>query len=369
MANSNPVRFLSEGSDDLALALEMYWGTVLENFHANTHLVNAVMPAGGEGNIQFDSNVVEVKTIEHGKSWQFITFADVPDPEGHTPGTELLGQNYAFGESNVQIDGILVKHDDVPLDQIQHSHFDPVTKLGNAHGRKLGEIVDKRGFSIAVQAALGAAESKNGLTLHNGGNVVERVDGSGVDSAYPVSATGAKNFRDDVDQLAEIMDTDNVPESQRFLVYTPRIRRVLQQDLTVFDDRYGPDEQNSFPDRRIGRMSSFNILPPTNHTPDSNITSTSLGGDATHPLPAKYQHDFTYDGGDDGQPVAIALCGADEGRSPLAFLAASHPRLGPIYSFMEVDERRNTVFLKSQMMIGWGEKFRPSAGAIIVDDS
>jgi hypothetical protein len=365
MADSNAVRFLEANGIDLELALEMFWGEVFDTFQPTTVLWNTVNPpeAGTEGE-QFAPQIVQSQTIQSGKSWQFILTADDVDPETHTPGTELLGQDYAFDEGSVTIDGILVMHKDVPIDQLQHAHYDPILALARNHGRKLARNFDRRGFSIAAKAALGAARTKNGLTVHNGGNTVERI-GADLAGAYPVSATGAKNFRDDVDQLAQLMDEDDVPEEGRYLIYDPYIRRVLQQDLTVFDARYNPPAGNDFASRRIGMMGSFTVLRPSNHIPSTNLTASSLGGN----LPAKYQQDWTYDGGDDGRPAAIALCGGDEGQAALGYVAASMNELSPIYSTMIVDERRNTIFIKSQMMVGWDQLYTPCAGMIYVDDA
>jgi hypothetical protein len=365
MAASNAQRFLASAGVDDELALEMFWGSVYEPFRANTVLFNAADGPDGFGPDELGASIVQSKTIESGKSHQFIYFADQPEPETHTPGTELLGQNFAFDEGTVSIDGILVEHADIPLDHVADSHFDAVGPVGRGMGRKLAENFDKRGFIIAALAALTGSKTKDGYTVHNGGNVIERVNGSGVAAAYPVSPTGAQNFRDDVNQLAQAMDEDNIPEANRYLIYTPYIRRVLQQDTTVFDQTLSIDSGNDYSNRVIAKMAGFNIVSPTNHMPASEFTADSLGGN----LPSKYHHDFTYDGGDDGQPVALALCGGDEGKSPIAYLASSHPNLGPIYTYMTVDERKNTLFLKAQMYVGWGKLYVPSAGAIIVDDA
>jgi hypothetical protein len=363
MATSNAQRFLAANGVDNALALEMFFGLVLEGFYSATMLWNAVNGQGGIGG-SFPSNVVQSKTVSSGKSWQFVNIADGPEPITHTPGTELLGQNYAFDEGSVTIDGILVGHHDVPLDQIMQAHWDVLGPLAKGIGRRLASNFDRRLFVIAVKAALTAARTKDGFTVHNGGNVVDRV-AAGHTVAYPVSATGARNFRDDCDQLAYLMNVDNVPEEGRYLAIDPYIGLVLQQDVTLFDPDYSRNNQNSMNDNQVKKISGFTLLGATNNLPTTVIGATSLGGN----LPAKYHFDGVYNGTGDGRPVAVALCGADEGRAAIGYVAAATEELGPIHAVLETDNRRNTKFMKGQMMVGADVLSPACAGVIMVDDS
>lgn len=370
MTTSNATRFLAASGDDTALALEMFLGVVQENFYANTLLWNA---ASGDYGIDTDNadnmppQVVRGKTISSGKSWQFVQIADSIDPEYHTPGVELLGQNYAFDEGNITIDGILVSHRDIPIDQIQQAHWEVVEPIARGMGRSLARDFDRKLFVIGCKAALEAAKTKvvgsDTFTLHNGGNVVERV-GADQTGAYPVSQTGARNFRDDLEHLAQLLDDDNVPEMGRYLVYTNYIHRVLQQDTTIFDEQFTRGNSNSLNNRVIGKIAGFNLLGRTNNLPSTNITASTWGGG----VPSKYQGDFRYNG-TLTRPVALALCGAEEGQAGIGFVAASNDKLGPIYAVREHDTRRNTEFLKAQMMVGADKLFPPCAGAITVDDA
>ena len=63
-------------------------------------------------------------------------------------------------------------------------------------------------FTIGLNSAYTASVTKNSLTIHNGGNVVERVDATDVATAYAVSSTGATRFRADVGTLARLMDVN-----------------------------------------------------------------------------------------------------------------------------------------------------------------
>lgn len=360
MSTSNAQRFLAKAGVDDELALEMYMGLVLTNFRANTLFWNAIGGPDGVGSESAPPTLVQSKTITGGKSHQFVLFGDDTEPERHTPGTELLGQQFEFDEGSVTIDKILVAHKDVPLDQIQLSHFDVLRPVAVSNGRTLATTFDKLLAITAVNAANTAAVTKNGMTIHSGGNAVTRTANS-VALGYPNTSTGAGNFSDDVATLAYNMDLDNVPETERYLIVSPYIKLVLAKDTTLYDRDYsGVNIPNSYVDRVIGRMHGFTIL-WSNHLPSTAITSASLGGS----LPSKYQGTYTVSG-TYGAPVAVALAGASEGRAPVAYVAASNPQLGPIYTAIVNDERRNTQFLKAQMMAGAGVLYPPSAGVIQV---
>lgn len=364
MSTSNAIRFLASGGVDDELALEMYFNTVLESYYSQTILWNSAF-AGGVGNTAIPP-CIKMKTIDSGKSWQFILTADGPDSETHTPGTELLGQGYAFDEGNITIDSILVQHKDVPWDQLQMAHWDVIGPLARSMGRKLADGYDQRGFIIQLKAALTAAATKDGFTLHNGGNVVERI-GANLAGAYPLTATGGRNFRDDAEQLAYQLDVDNVPESGRVLVIDPAIKNALLKDASLFDVRTNVDGQaNSINKRMIGEIAGFGVW-SSNNLPKTNITSSSLLSKGV--LPTKYIGDYTYNGSGDGRPAALAFCGAGEGEAAIGCVAANMAELGPIYTFMGKDERRNTNFMKAQMMIGFDTLDVKNAGAIIVDDA
>jgi hypothetical protein len=364
MATSNPRQFLDDGGVEEALALEMFLNRVYEKFHTKTLLFNAVI--GGEAGVGPDavpSELVDGHTISAGRSHQFILFADLPEVESHTPGTELLGQNYAFKDGTLTIDDILVSHQDVGIDVQQIAHFEVGQRIATSQGRKLAEDFDKKGFIIATKAANASSVSKDGLTVHNGGNTVTQ-SASSLSGAYAATKTGAQTFRDDIHHLAQLMDEDNVPEEGRHLVINPYMRRVLMTDTTVFDQQFSSPQENSLNQRRIGMIGGF-MLHVSNNLPSTNITSSSLSGD----LDSKYIGDFTATGSGDGQPAALALCGADEGRAAMGYVAATNERTGPIYAVRERDERRNTDFYKSQMMVGLGQLFVPCAGAIMVSNS
>lgn len=350
MPASNAERFLSDGTDDRALALKMFMGLTLSVFYNKTKFYDR------------SQNVIQHKSVTSGKSWQFIQIADGVDPAYHTPGTEMLGMDYAFDEGTITIDDPLVHHVDIPEDQLRMAHFDAMAPMVRQNARKIAEDVDKKMAIVGVLAARTAAKtntvSGTTLTIHNGGNIIERVGGTGEKAAWPATATGAQNFRDDAAQLAQLMDEDNVPEDNRFLYIKPYIRRVLGKDTTIFNRDFNPTTDNVLNKRIVGELEGFNLI-ITNHLPNTNVTANSFGGK----VPSKYQGDFTFDGAT-AQPVALALCGAIEGNAGIGMVDA-----GGIVFSAHFDLRRRTWFLYAGLAMGLGVLSPWCAGEIRVDNS
>jgi hypothetical protein len=282
--------------------------------------------------------------------------ADTPDAEDHVPGNVLMGQEYAVGDGTIAIDGYVVAHHDVPMDQILTSHFDIVGKLGMKMGQKLAQNYDKKLFNLAVNAARTASRTHTatGLNIHNGGNRVESVHASGVGSAFPVTSAGAIAYRNKAEELAQAMDEDNVPESGRYLYITPYIRRVLNQDTSIFDTDYTRGVRNEFNKRIIGELAGFNVVVAKNRIPSTNIT----GYDKT-----KYNGDYRYNGAT-GEPAGIALCGASQ-----EMAAIGVARVQSIIPKMKEDERRSTMFMKASILMGADVLHPWCAGTIEVDDA
>lgn len=353
MVTSNAGRFLEgQTTDERALALRMFWGTVITAFRNKTLLWNTIGP-GGVGGTDTLSGVVSSKVVTEGKSFPFPIIGDDPVPEYHRPGVELLGQVIELDEGTITIDDILVSHKDIPLDQTMISHFDVVQPFARALGRSLATDFDKKLFIVGITAARRAAVAN----IHNGGNVVERVNGAGVSGAYPVTAAGANNFRDDVAQLGQLMDEDGIPEEGRFLMITPFIRRVLGQEEKIFDRDFSDmlaTMTNDLNRRLIGMLEGFMVMKPTNHLPTTVITSKF----------AKYAGDFTFDGAGEGEPVALALTGAEEGKAAIGYVSN-----GGVMAHMMFDHRRNTTFMKAQMLVGADVLSPWAAGEIRVDDA
>ncbi len=294
----NSVKFLGTGSDDQALALKMYLGHFSDAWREGIQLADN------------DMGVVMRKRVTAGKSFQFLQFADLPDVEDFEPGDEMIGQDFAIGEGTITPDKYLVAHQFVRKDQMAISHVEVLGRLGRAHAMKIRRRRDKRLFLTAVAAARTAAATKSGLTIHNGGNVVTR-GSTTVALAYPLSATGAANFRADLRALGYQMDLDSIPAEGRKVWITPYIRQVLLYDTTVqlFSKDYNTGG-NDINKRHIMLVEGFEIVGFPNTTtnsgpmPDQNITNEL----------AKYNIDCSLSASTTiGTPVAVALCAGPEG--------------------------------------------------------
>ena len=350
MATSNAVRFLNNGTDDRELALKMYWGTVVETFQRNTVFWDN------------SSSIAEYKNVGPGKSWQFIVFGEDVDPEYHTPGVELLGQPFDLTEGTITVDDILVAHNDLPIDQMSMAHFDIVKKAALKHGRQLAKDFDTKMCITGLKAARHYALPG----FHPGGNRVNAATTGDIATAYPANSTGAGYFYDSALNLANLLDDDNVPEEGRFMFIPPYIWRVLQYNTTLFSKDYS-SYAGDLATRIITKLAGFNLVVCKN-MPSTDVTSG----------PAKYHGDFTYDnaGGsptlsegwsstiyNDGRPAALVLCGADEGRAAIGVVES----MG-ITTAKAEDVRRNTTFIKAQMVIGCDVLFPTCAGEIYCDD-
>lgn len=337
MATSTGTRFLESGGDDRALAIIPFYDVVMEAYHAKTLLWNAVNGDEGVGSEGFPESIVVSRTVPFGGSHQFITIGNDPTPEDHTPGIELLGQSVNLSQGTVTLDDILVDHYDVAGDHNAISHFDIFRPFARKLGRGLATTFDQRLFQLSILAARTAASTG----FHNGGNRVTNTGHATVALAYPITSQGELDLTADIGTLARLMDEDDIPEDGRFMAISPYARQVLSAGIntTFFSSDFSRPVGNSLTQRVIGMLHGFNILAPTNHLPSTNITTG----------PSKYQGDFTTTG---GQPVAVALSGADEGTAAIGYVTTDDERFGPIYTHINFDERRNTWFMKAQMIVG-----------------
>lgn len=340
MASSNAPRFLASGGDDYGLTTQQsFMGLVLKNFRANTWLWDNL------------SSVAKVKTLDAGNSHKFWHTSEVIEGEEHTPGDELLGQTYSFDDATIQLDSILVRHADIPLDQKLVADFDVVSDVAAKLGEDLAIQYDKRIFQAGILAARTAALSG----FHNGGNVVEGVDASGLTGEYPTTLAGAEAFEKHCAQLARLMDEDNVPMGGRLLFISPYIAEVLGSSTSgvgrAGNNRDFTSAPGDFNNRTIGPLKGFTPI-ITNHLPSTNVTTG----------PTNYRGDFSLTGST-GQPAALALC-AGSTQAPLGVVIAQG-----ISTYMGPDERRNTTFAKAQLFMGVGTLAPYCAGEIFVDNA
>lgn len=346
----NVQRFLADGGVDFGLSLKVFWGSVVEAFRNRVLLFPNYSGVNAD---QQGPQFVAHKALANTTSTQFLMFSDMPAAEEHTPGDELNGQQFEVEDGTISIDGFVTAHVEVPEDQLLASHFDVLTTVGQKLGYQLADKYDRRMFVLGLNAARTAAVTKNGRTIHNGGNKVLTSSSSTLATRYSADSTGAQNFRADAEILAQYMDEDDVPETGRYLFIPPYIRRVLMKDTTIFDIQYGQNgSPNNLNNRLIGKLAGFDILLANNKLPSSNI------GIASEPTQSKYRGDFT---NATGIPGGLALCGAMDGQAAIGSVA-----LQGIVPEMEKDIKRSVYFMKAQILMGADVMHPWCAGSIEV---
>jgi len=355
MAAGNAIKFLGTGSDDEALALKTYLGHFSAAPRSSTFLWDKGLPG------------IERAMPGSGKSFQFLMEADVPEPEDFEPGDEVVGQQYAVDEGTITADKYLVAAKLIPQDQMHLSHFQILPRLAKAHKSKLERRYDRR---LAITAALAArattAVTKNGLSVHSGGNRVIRAGSSAtsdtaVAAAYAASATGAANFRADLRTLGLAMDIDNIPVENRYAWATPWIRNVLLYDNTaqMFSEDYVDPETNRQQSRKITLVEGFKILGWPNATanggpmPNENFTAEL----------SKYNANFL-PGTSVGTPVLLSLTGDMEGSAAVGVI-----EFEGIRHVVKYIQERLSWLVMSYMYCGCGVMNPYCAGSIEVSNT
>lgn len=342
-------RFLEKSGDNYSLALEnRFTDSILTEVRARTMFVPGAF--GAEDSLP--GGVIAMKTIDYGKSHRFEWFGADYTAEEHTPGDEMIGQQFEFDKGTITVDPFIVKHFMTALEDYEISHYNPDPSIARAIAIGIAEELDDRACLMAISAARTAALTKNGITIHPGGNVVSEVDGTGTitsvddaDGPYTDNATGSGLIDDNVAELAYLLDSDGVPDEGRYLVIHPWIRSLLRHETTQFNRDY-TSAGGDLNKRVIGTWHGFTVLNPYKRMP----SSTNLD------KPSKYQIDTTIA---TGIPAAIAFCGASTGQAAVGMVKAAELR-----GYVEAQETKNTIFHKGQVMCGFGVLHPQMAGLI-----
>lgn len=137
---SSPVRFgkgQSSPTDNRSLYLDLFGGEIITAFDNATvtldkHTIKSL--SGGAKSYRFP------------KTWK-------AEAEYHTPGTELLGNDFTTGELTINVDDILVSHYAIAdLDRIL-SHFDMRSIISKEMGTALAKVFDQNVFRQLILAA------------------------------------------------------------------------------------------------------------------------------------------------------------------------------------------------------------------------
>lgn len=355
----------NDGADTRALALEVFSGTVLEQFYTssiffdrqNQFISTKVLDGGhvakwpiiGDDLDLFNSLNNDADST--GGAW--ADGADDIAAEGgitagyHTPGDFITGRKVKMSERTVRCDDVLVAPIDIPFADLDLSHFDVLTPYAQKLARSLAQDLDRKIATVAYGAATAA-----GVTgVYPGGNEVTRdiSGGATVAAFYANSSAGAVNFRSDAADLAQLMDEDNVPEDGRYLFISPYIRKILRFETSIFDRDYNnASVVGSMNDRAIGLLEGFQLV-VTRNLPGEWATTTNgrygfIDSNMDH-----YDFDCDLSATAEKRPAAVALCGASSGTAAVGMVQAAGMR-----TVIEDDERREVKFCKARMHVGLG---------------
>lgn len=213
--NSSPVRFgkgASNPVDNRSLYLDVFGGEVLTAFDNATvtldkHTVKSL--SGGAKSYRFP------------KTWK-------ASAEYHTPGQEMLGNDFDTSELTINVDDILVSHYAIAdLDRIL-SHFDMRSIISNEMGRALAKVFDQNVFRQIILASRTAAASP----FPGGNNVTD---------ASLAATAGVYSGIDWIDAIREAntkLFNQDVPEN---------MQRYLAVKTEVFDAiKYAKDSNGQY---------------------------------------------------------------------------------------------------------------------------
>lgn len=404
LLGSGAVNAPTDAGTDRDLALSIFSGQVLEAFYQKTRffdntgnfMVSKMLDGGHEARWPVIGEHFTLSDIGNWTDSGSDGDYDSVTTEGglkagyHVPGEFIEGKRIKMSEQKVRVDDVLVAAIDVPFIDLDLAHFEMLAPFARKLGRSLAVDNDRKIAAVAWKAARQADEPG----IYSGGQEVIRSGASHATTAgaYPDSSVGSSRFRDDVAQLAEKFDNVHCPEDGRTLFISPYIRRILRHEGTQWAAggtttavTYGPagnpysKDTSSQPwdvaTRYVGMLEGFNLV-VTNNLPGQWADSTKKRFAVVDSNFSKYDfmcvgnasvgstNEGLSDNADTRRPAAIALCGAQEGSAAIGMVQA-----GGIRSIAEDDERRNTRFLKSQMLVGYDILSPWCAGAISTHDS
>lgn len=336
--NVIPFAANESGSDLTSLLLKYYTGKFDEAARQQPVLFGTRSP------------VIDYVSAPHGKSWQNLVQADLPDPEVYTSGEEPRGQKFATDEIVSTLDETFIVHHFMPKDKRLEAHFEEIDRIVPGQYRKMGNWFDGRIFRTAVLSARTGSATKHGLTVHNGGNRVTNTGGA-VATRYPLSPIGAQNLRQDMRLLYQRMLEDNLMPGSFYMWMTPYLQNVLKNDgayvwgtpsnaaasadSTLFSREYG--SQNDLNKSVIAEVDGWKIVgfpnTSTNGGPLPDEDFTTNGKDSN----SKFQGVFAASGtGGVGAPCCLALASGMGGQAAVQIL--EHRPLEP---FMVYDELKD----------------------------
>lgn len=251
MSNANP-SFLGQvnaAGDKSALFLKVFAGEVLTAYNTACKF----------------KDKHRIRQIKSGKSAQFPATGKTT-ANYHTPGTEILGQPIKHNEQVIIIDDVLIS--DVFVSEIDElkNHYDVRAPYTEQLGQALAKTYDQNVAQVGVLAA----RATNPVTGLPGGSSITAAT-LRTDSV----ALGVALF-----QAAEILDSKDIPETDRFAYVLPAQYYLAVQNKDLINKDYAG--LGSIAKGTIESIAGLTIV-KTNNLPVTNITTG----------PSKYQGDFS----------------------------------------------------------------------------
>lgn len=395
MADSQNVNFertllsTTSNANTRDMAMTIFSGMVLESFQT----ASVFYDRAGE--------FMSIKQLNGAASAQWPIIGNDPFGSYHVPGT-FINEQSTMGTNDKRIqmyqktittDEYLVNGLDIPFTDMNVLHFDVIGPFATKLGRNLAKILDRKIAILATKASLATAVTD----VYATGMQVNRTGSATIATAYPASPSGAYNFRVDLAALAQKFDEASIPESGRYMFITPAIKTALRFEPAFYNsitsagvygtgtasvvgtsvfqaapsNYTGGSSMSDISSRVIGNLEGFQFV-VTNNLPTTDLSAaTGLSGEdlavayssVTGTTGGKYQIN-ALGTASNPRPVAVALCSAATGSPAIGMVQATG-----LQTHMEDDQRRNTKFLKAQLMCGLDVLCPWSAGSITVTAS
>lgn len=275
MANGDTTAIRSgqiNGSGDArALFLKVFSGEVLTAFEAACVMKDLHL----------------IRTISSGKSAQFPV-TGTAQAKFHTPGQNIAdaGNSYLsdfkFAEKVINIDGMVLSAAFTPNVDDLMNHYDHRSIIATELGRSLAYAFDKQVMYSLIAAARSAANisgavSASGVTLA-GGSVTEAD-----------AKTNAAKLRTAIFDAVELLDTKDVPSTDRYVVLHPEQYYLLinnADNSLILNRDYGNDGNGSPASGMVYEIAGAKIV-KSNFVPvGKNLldTDSGTGGNQTDPF-------------------------------------------------------------------------------------
>ena len=243
-------------AQDNSLFLQVYGGEVLTAFRKATIF----------------ENLHKVRTISQGKSASFPIIG-LNSASYHTPGTMLVGNQVKHAEAVIKIDDKLVSQAFVADIDEAKNHYDVRSQYTAEMGNALAYTYDQ---NVAAQICKAARTSTNFNTDLPGGTRIKIVASS------KAAITGAQ-LATALFSAAEQLDTDNIPEGNRYCALAPAEYYKLVQTTDVINRDWGG--KGAYSEGEVLRVAGIDIV-KSNHLPTTNRSAASGENNA-------YNADFT----------------------------------------------------------------------------